>query len=313
MAVAIAGGTGGLGRALVDAIKAQGKHEVIVLSRRNTAGLEESLGSRVVTVDYSNVDSLSKTLEEGNVEIVISAVNNISGDNSPEINLIRAADKSKTTKRFIPSYFGTPYSSEQYESFPPAMAKKAATEQLEATSLEWTKVYNGYFLDYYGTPKLKSYMDDVSFFIDMRNNVAALPASGDVPVVFTHSFDVAKFVAAALDLAAWEQTSWIVGDRISWNELAKQAQEVKGLPFHVTHDSIETLKKGVITELPSHPELYEFYPKEHLQGFIAAFGVMCERGQANFTPNRTLNDAFPDIKPMTAREVLEKGWAPGEQ
>lgn len=108
------------------------------------------------------------------------------------------------------------------------MAKKAATEQLEATSLEWTKVYNSYFLDYYGTPKLKSYMDDVSFFIDMRNNVAALPASGDVPVVFTHSFDVAKFVAAALDLAAWEQTSWIVGDRISWNELAKQAQEVKG-------------------------------------------------------------------------------------
>jgi nucleoside-diphosphate-sugar epimerase len=34
MTVAIAGGTGGLGRTLVDAIKARGKHEVLVLSRR---------------------------------------------------------------------------------------------------------------------------------------------------------------------------------------------------------------------------------------------------------------------------------------
>jgi uncharacterized protein YbjT (DUF2867 family) len=34
MAVAIAGGTGGLGRALIDAIKAQGKHQVVVLSRK---------------------------------------------------------------------------------------------------------------------------------------------------------------------------------------------------------------------------------------------------------------------------------------
>ncbi|RKK31762.1 hypothetical protein BFJ67_g15080, partial [Fusarium oxysporum f. sp. cepae] len=109
MTVAIAGGTGGLGRTLVDAIKARGKHEVLVLSRRNMTGLEESLGARVVTVDYSDVDSLASILEERNVEIVISTVNNISGDNSSEVNLIRAADKSKTTKRFIPSYFGTPY------------------------------------------------------------------------------------------------------------------------------------------------------------------------------------------------------------
>ncbi|ENH69294.1 hypothetical protein FOC1_g10004832 [Fusarium oxysporum f. sp. cubense race 1] len=313
MAVAVAGGTGGLGRALVDTIKAHGKHEVLVLSRKanvvkNTTGLEESLGARVVTVDYSNVDSLASILEERNVEIVISAVNNISGDNHPEINLIRAADKSETTKRFIPSYFGTPYTPEQYESFPPAMAKKAATEQLETTSLEWTKVYNGYFLDYYGTPKLKSYMDDISFSIDMRNNFAALPGSGEVPVVFTHTFDVARFVAAALDLPVWERTSWIIGDRITWNDLAKQAQDVKGVPFHVTHDSIEALKAGVITELPSHPQFYDVYPKEHLQGFIAACGVMCEKGQANFTPERSLNELFPDIKPMTARDVLEKGW-----
>lgn len=172
-------------------------------------------------------------------------------------------------------------------------------------------------------------MDDISFFIDMRNNFAALPGSGEVPVVFTHTFDVARFVAAALNLPVWERTSWIIGDRITWNDLAKQAQDVKGeylilsmkkrfyqplilnigISFHLTHDSIETLKAGVINELPSHPQFYDVYPKEHLQGFIAACGVMCEKGQANFTPERSLNELFPDIRPMTARDVLEKGWA----
>lgn len=43
------------------------------------------------------------------METVISAVNNSTGDNSSEPNLIRAAEKSKPTKRFIPSYFGVPY------------------------------------------------------------------------------------------------------------------------------------------------------------------------------------------------------------
>ncbi|KAM5349894.1 hypothetical protein ACJ41O_006399 [Fusarium nematophilum] len=248
MTVAIAGGTGGLDRALVDAINARGKHEVLVLSRKNTAGLEERLGSRIDTVDYSNVDSLASILEEGNVETVISAVNNVSGDNSSEINLIRAAEKSKTTKRFIPSYFGTPYTPEQYESFPPALAKKAAIEELEATSLEWTKVYNGYFLDYYGTPKLKSYMDDISFFIDVRINFAALPGSGEVPVVFIHSFDVAKFVAAALDLPVWERTpgSLAIGSRGT----TSQSRPKKCRVFLSTSHMIQ-LKPSTLVSLPS--------------------------------------------------------------
>jgi hypothetical protein len=56
-----------------------------------------------------------------------------------------------------------------------------------------------------------------------------------VPVVFTHSFDVAKFVAAALDLPVWEKTWWIIDDRITWNDLAKQAQEVKGKYLTILH------------------------------------------------------------------------------
>lgn len=64
---------------------------------------------RFVAVDYSNVDALVLVLEEHNVDTVISTVNNITGENQSELNLIEAAERSKTTNRFIPSYFGIPY------------------------------------------------------------------------------------------------------------------------------------------------------------------------------------------------------------
>jgi hypothetical protein len=38
-------------------------------------------------------------------------------------------------------------------------------------------------------------------FVDILNERAAVPGFGDVPVVFTHSSDIAKFVVASLDLA----------------------------------------------------------------------------------------------------------------
>ena len=116
----------------------------------------------------------------------------------------------------------------QYKSFPPAIAKLAAQRELESSSLEWTMVYNGYFLDYFGTPKVKSYVDDIAFFIDMAYNTAVIPGSGNVPVVFTHTFDIAKFVAAALDLHEWSRESYIIGDKLTWKEMLQLAQEIKG-------------------------------------------------------------------------------------
>ncbi|GJC77249.1 bifunctional pinoresinol-lariciresinol reductase [Colletotrichum liriopes] len=109
MSVAVAGGTGGLGRALVEAISAKGKRKVIVLTRKVSGSPGDNSNIHFVAVDYSDVNSLVAVLEGHNVDTVISAVNNITGENQSELNLINAAEKSKTTKRFIPSYFGIPY------------------------------------------------------------------------------------------------------------------------------------------------------------------------------------------------------------
>lgn len=53
-------------------------------------------------MDYTNVDAIAKALEDNNIDTVINCVG-VVGDPSPLYALISAADKAKTTKRFIPN------------------------------------------------------------------------------------------------------------------------------------------------------------------------------------------------------------------
>ena len=140
--IAVAGGTGGVGRAIVDALKATGKYEVVVLSRKvcgthhplkphalsivkDTEHLtieqsikekEEEIGARIIAIDYEDLSSLTKILEEEKIWTLISTLDTNAGA-EPEQALIRAADKSSVTKRYIPSIWGAPYD-EEYSSSP---------------------------------------------------------------------------------------------------------------------------------------------------------------------------------------------------
>jgi hypothetical protein len=69
--------------------------------------MEKELGVQLVATDYKNVAALTKLLEENKVHTVISALNmmpNAGGDF--QLNLIEAADVSKTTIRMVPSEYG---------------------------------------------------------------------------------------------------------------------------------------------------------------------------------------------------------------
>jgi hypothetical protein len=114
--------------------------------------------------------------------------------------------------------------------FPPSKGKLAAAAKLRSSkTLEYTLVSNGFFLDYYGIPKVKSYLNPkLDFAVDVANNVAAIPGNGDMPVVFTHTFDVAKFVAALVGAPDWPERSTVIGDKKSWKEFVAIAEEVKG-------------------------------------------------------------------------------------
>ncbi|KAK5069143.1 hypothetical protein LTR64_008704 [Lithohypha guttulata] len=297
--VAVAGGSGKLGRAIVDGIKAAGNFEVLVLARKASA--------RIVETDYSSPDAIAAVLEKNNVHVVVSALSSQSPPEQ-EFNLLKGADKSSVTKRYIPSIWGIRYTEEIASYFPPAATKLSFLSALQATSLDWTAVYNGYFLDYYGAPKVKTYMPPMALVVDLANNFAAIPGSGDVPVVFTHTFDVGHFTAALLTKDKWEKESYIIGDKVTLNEFVKLGEEVKKTKFTIEHDPIEKLKTGQITELPSHPPFYPYFPKQMLQGMFAAFGNMFENGVFDLKPSHTLNQDFPEIKPKTVKALITEAY-----
>lgn len=112
--------------------------------------------------------------------------------------------------------------------FPAASTKIAAMIELEKTSLEWTIICNGFFLDYWGMPKVKSYLSPTVIVLDVAAGKAAIPGIGLTPVVFTYSADVAKYVAACLTLPKWETESYVIGTKLSWNDFVKLAEEVRG-------------------------------------------------------------------------------------
>ncbi|QKD56884.2 uncharacterized protein FOBCDRAFT_241585 [Fusarium oxysporum Fo47] len=271
--IAVAGGAGKLGRAIVELLVEQGQHIVVVLARE---------GAQVIAVDYADAGKLAAALEANSVETVISTINSL-GDISAELSLIQAAEKSASTKRYIPSIWGIKYTDEIASYFPIAQAKFNTIAALEATStLEYSAVLNGYFADYWVVPKVKSYQDPMPLVVDMVKNFAAIPGSGNELVTFTHTFDVARFVAALVGAPKWEKESYIIGDKVSWNQFVQYAQEAKGVKFTIKNDSVEDLKNGRVTELPSHFDL---------------------------NPERTLNEAFPEVKARKIKDLLLEAWA----
>lgn len=208
----------------------------------------------------------------------------------------------------------------------------AAKKELEKTkNLEITYVLNGNFMDYWGMPGVKSYLRPEVMVIDIPNRLAALPGDGNTPVIMTHSSDVARFVAAALDLERWDRPLHVVGDRLTWNQILGLVETaisnsydppsccpsienskltgVTGEKISHTYDTIEQLRAGNVTELPGQVATYEFFPKEAYQQLTLTFNLWFADGVFDYETGTTLNDHFPDIKAMTVREMLEKAWS----
>ncbi|CAI6026622.1 unnamed protein product [Clonostachys chloroleuca] len=309
--VAVAGGTGHMGRSIVDALVASKKHKTVILSRKPNPDLERELGVPIIAVDYDNVKAVTEALEQNNVDTVISAIMMMPGPGGDpkEIQLIRAADLSKTTKRIISSDYGLPHSEGHDEQLPSVIYKKKAQEELKTVKdLETTRIICGQFMDYWGIPGVKSHFSAFTIAVDIANDAAAIPGDGNTPVIMTHTSDVGKYVAASLDLEKWDPVHYIASDKVSLNELLSYAEEAKGKKFSVTYDSVESLKQGHLTELPGQAANYEYIPKEVLQKLLVSFHLWYAEGVFNFEHGTTLNDKFPDIKPLKVKEMIDRAW-----
>ncbi|KAF5548210.1 nmra-like family [Fusarium napiforme] len=297
--VAVAGGQGDVGRTIVEVLGQNQQNLILVLSRKLD---DES----AIYVDYNDISHIRDILEKHNVEVVISCLNVISPEASQaEVNLARASETSSKTRRFIASQWSikTPRGS-------PLPDFSAATlAVLSQTELEYTVVSNGHFSDYYGYPKAKTYLKHADFLVDIANKAAAVPGSGDDKVAFTYSFDVARFVDALVSTdEKWPKASVVIGEKITANEIIAIAEAARGERFSVVHDDVNKLKNLQVTELPSHVEAYEFFPKPMLQTLFAVIGLWILEGHLDLPYEGSLNQMFPDIELTSVRELIDRTW-----
>lgn len=178
--------------------------------------------------------------------------------------------------------------------------------------MEWTVVYNGIFLEYF-VDGLPTYLTRYTLGIDLDHNAAAIPGTGNVPLVFTWTFDVAKFVARLVGLQKWEEKYLVKGGVHTWNEAIAICEKAKGVKFDVHYDPVEKLKKSQVTELPGHEIMVQAWgggeeTKGFVQAMMAQYGLWMNEGVTDYKPKdgMFLNDVFPDVKTVNLQEAWEK-------
>ena len=156
-------GAGALGNFIINQLlkdKAAGTvNDVVVLSRQASStsaldapadqlsqGSNTTVGSaaKLITVDYSNKESIKKALT--GVDVVISTISGMALGVQPKI---AEAAKEVGVKLFVPSEFGGPTEGATEGLFG---AKANIQEQLKAIGIPYALFYTGPFADYLWTP-----------------------------------------------------------------------------------------------------------------------------------------------------------------
>ncbi|KAL8801473.1 MAG: hypothetical protein Q9182_004440 [Xanthomendoza sp. 2 TL-2023] len=315
--IAIAGGTGGLGRTLVEELMQGNEHDVFILSRKTALPFEVSKNVHLLTPTYDNLDSLVDLLKANEIHTLMSTLSPPTPEvHQIELNLIRAASQSGTVKRFVPSEWGVDFAyDDEHLPLPvpwKALKREALAELQNHPNIEYTLFHTGFFMDYFGMPHAPTHMLAEVPFIDIPAAKAALPGNGDEnKVVLTYTKDVARFVRKAVESEdPWPEKSVIVGDSVTLNEILQTAEKARGVKFDVVHDSLEDLRAGKITEIPAYIPVYEFIPKEWLLEMMAAFGVAMVTGVFDLgSGGDTLNQKYTDVKPIKMAEFINEYWA----
>ncbi|EWY85991.1 hypothetical protein FOYG_10655 [Fusarium oxysporum NRRL 32931] len=284
--VAIAGGTGGVGKTIVEHLQHQGAHKLFILGRKAPAESTPESPTFLV-VDYSNVEALTILLEDHKIDTVVSAINlETDAGGQSQLSLIAAADKSQTTRRLIPSEFVTPIDEDDPSSGPGIGGWIPNARALKQTSLEYIRISIGFFSDYWGMPHIKSNLKTFRWLLDMEKGIAVIPGSGNE-----------KFT--------WPQHGFLSGSDISVNDLMEIAERIRGSKMEILYDPVDKLGQGDATLL-WHPEEAT---EDEFKPLLAGLCRMIIAGACILPDDdRRLDKRFLDVPLTSVEEIIAKAW-----
>ncbi|KAJ5894877.1 oxidoreductase CipA [Penicillium taxi] len=186
--VAVAGGTGNLGPAVVNAL-VEANLEVTVLSRTSSHNFDPRV--KVQVVDYSSEESLKAVLS--GQDAVINTLNVGFVPRDVHLRLVDAAHAAGV-QRFVPSEFGTDTSNPLTSKLPVFGDKIAVIERLREISekdkaFTWTALITGPFFDW-GLEK--------GFSVNLKGPSTLIFDGGDVLVSTTTLGGIGRAVAGLL-------------------------------------------------------------------------------------------------------------------
>ncbi|KJK74450.1 hypothetical protein H634G_10357 [Metarhizium anisopliae BRIP 53293] len=311
--VAVAGGTGGVGRTVLDAIAKSGQHQAIVLSRITSVSTAVDEPKRFA-VDYNSVEQMKQILQENNVQVVVSALLLVDeAVAQSQINLIRAAAQSGTVTKFIPS--------EYYIDFhaPIPGADLFTNFQLEAEAelarhaqLTWTLIRVGIFLDHLTMPHnpKTTYITPFWVFVDIDHEQCVFPGDGSQPLVLTHSQDLAAYIERLVGLPAenWPRESVVASNKLQVKDLESLVNKVTGKKFKFAYDSVEDIQKGHITQLPSNTAVFQDPAKGEMFREVERQVMLSMLSGAHDLPGKNLAELFPEVQTTDIEDFFRAGW-----
>ncbi|KAH6999302.1 NmrA-like family protein [Ilyonectria destructans] len=312
--VAVAGGLGNLGRLITEALFENGKHEVYVISRRVSFSLEYF---PIIHTDYSSESEMARLLEKHNIHTVICTLAiGFQAASDSQMALVRASEQASTVKRFIPSEFNLDYDlGDDVLPFPDKLFHNVARRELEKSSLEFTYIYPGMFMDYFGMPHVSTHLRELYIVIDPANGVAYVPGNGEAKLAMSYAKDVVKYTALALDLEKWPRVMTTASCTMTLNEIVALTEKNLGRKLKVTYQQIPALLKHDSKTLPGNVAVAENFPGglEKITALTADLEASIGLGAYDFDKlpeHLNLVDHFAGKTepPKKIEDILEMAW-----
>ncbi|KAI1107150.1 NAD(P)-binding protein [Jackrogersella minutella] len=310
MRIAIAG-AGGFASLLVEELS-RSAYAILVLSTREHPELEGNYDCQVAVVDYTNLNNLQFTLQ--GVDLVIST---ISG--AEQLNLIDAARRAGV-RCFVPSEFEGAINRRPAAADDPfdndsstALQQLRHWSQSTQHAMRYTVFSCGIFYERFAPGGLQACNMGITcrirnqgdYMIDVGRGTADVPETNaqgrPVYIVMTSAVDVARFVAAAVELGidTWPRELRMRGTRMTTQRLHEICSEVRGVEFAVTTRPYNQIEQWIRYYEQNRDEA-KWFSMQHL--------LQTANGRYTFGET-TLNDAV-NVQPTTFRQWLENIWGP---
>ncbi|KAI1261299.1 NAD(P)-binding protein [Xylariaceae sp. FL1019] len=339
--VAIAGGSGQVAGEVIDALLASNKHEITILSRRETLATSKAPGIKWQVVDYNDKSALTEALRGTHTLLSFVQLLSDPGEKAQR-NLIDAAIDAGV-KRFAPSEYGrqvkrpiltnvinininvparklTSADSKSMVDMPWTSGKERIRGYLEqinakADVLEYTLFQPGLFLDYLAFPyRTSKHLDPLQSVWDVERRRALLVDGheDDAVMTLTTVADNAAVVARAVDYhdGRWPTTGGIRGNRLTFAEIIGIGERVRGRPFAVEKVKVEDLEAGELKTSWRLEATHHAVSDEQASALLKAvsIGILLSSSKGAWDSSDELNRLFPDYEFTSAASFLAKVW-----